>query len=119
MPVPIVPYSTALVACTPTIGARRQLVCSGCRNLLLYAPGATSVCCSVCNVVTSVPPSGAQMAQLICGGCHTQLMYVRSANSVQCPCCHTVNLALEGEEVMAEDVGFCENPCSSSKSVVP
>eukprot|EP00268_Persea_americana_P039134 TRINITY_DN3874_c0_g1_i4.p1 TRINITY_DN3874_c0_g1~~TRINITY_DN3874_c0_g1_i4.p1 ORF type:complete len:108 (-),score=7.95 TRINITY_DN3874_c0_g1_i4:1082-1405(-) len=58
MPVPIVPYSTALVACTPTIGARRQLVCSGCRNLLLYAPGATSVCCSVCNVVTSVPPSG-------------------------------------------------------------
>ena len=39
-------------------GAQSQLVCSGCRNLLLYPVGATSVCCAVCNAVTAVPPPG-------------------------------------------------------------
>lgn len=39
-------------------GAQSQLVCSGCRNLLLYPVGATSVCCAVCNAVTGVPPPG-------------------------------------------------------------
>ncbi|KAB5573897.1 hypothetical protein DKX38_001091 [Salix brachista] len=38
--------------------AQSQLVCSGCRNLLLYPVGATSVCCAVCNAVTAVPPPG-------------------------------------------------------------
>lgn len=35
-----------------------QLVCSGCRNILLYPRGATNVCCAVCNAITSVPPPG-------------------------------------------------------------
>jgi len=39
-------------------GGQSQLVCSGCRNLLLYPAGATSVCCAVCNAVTAVPPPG-------------------------------------------------------------
>lgn len=39
-------------------GAQSQLVCSGCRNLLMYPAGATSVCCAVCNSVTAVPPPG-------------------------------------------------------------
>lgn len=39
-------------------GAQSQLVCSGCRNLLLYPVGATSVCCAVCKAVTTVPPPG-------------------------------------------------------------
>lgn len=39
-------------------GTQSQLVCSGCRNLLLYPAGATSVCCAVCNAVTAVPPPG-------------------------------------------------------------
>lgn len=39
-------------------GSQTQLVCSGCRNLLLYPNGATSVCCAVCNAVTPVPPPG-------------------------------------------------------------
>lgn len=39
-------------------GSESQLVCSGCRNLLLYPIGATSVCCAVCNSVTAVPPPG-------------------------------------------------------------
>lgn len=39
-------------------GGQSQLVCSGCRNLLLYPLGATSVCCAVCSAVTAVPPPG-------------------------------------------------------------
>lgn len=44
--------------------------------------------------------TGTEMAQLVCGGCHTLLMYIRGATSVQCSCCHTVNLALEGIELL-------------------
>ena len=35
-----------------------QLVCSGCRSILVYPRGATNVCCALCNSVTSVPPPG-------------------------------------------------------------
>uniref|UniRef100_A0A0E0AJI5 Zinc finger LSD1-type domain-containing protein n=1 Tax=Oryza glumipatula TaxID=40148 RepID=A0A0E0AJI5_9ORYZ len=35
--------------------AQSQLVCSGCRNLLMYPAGATSICCAVCGTVTAVP----------------------------------------------------------------
>ena len=41
-----------------SLATQSQLVCSGCRNLLLYPVGATSVCCAVCNAVTAVPPPG-------------------------------------------------------------
>ncbi|XP_071909014.1 protein LOL2-like isoform X3 [Coffea arabica] len=75
-----------------------QIVCSGCRSVLLYPRGATNVCCAFCNALTPVPPPqlpppGMDMAQLICGGCRTLLMYTRGATSVRCSCCHTVNLA--------------------------
>nr|KYP67604.1 hypothetical protein KK1_023948 [Cajanus cajan] len=69
-----------------------QLVCNGCRSLLLYPRGATNVCCALCNTITSVPPPGMEMSQLYCGGCRTLLMYTRGATSVRCSCCHTVNL---------------------------
>ncbi|XP_017425747.1 protein LOL1 isoform X2 [Vigna angularis] len=96
MPVPLAPYPAPPAPYTPPAnGAQSQLVCSGCRNLLMYPVGATSVCCAVCNAVTAVPPPGTEMAQLVCGGCHTLLMYIRGATNVQCSCCHTVNLALE------------------------
>nr|XP_043628678.1 protein LSD1 isoform X2 [Erigeron canadensis] len=70
-----------------------QIVCSGCRSILLYPRGASNVCCALCNTLTSVPPPGMEMAQLICGGCRTLLMYTRGATSVRCSCCHVVNLA--------------------------
>ncbi|KAF2947536.1 hypothetical protein DAI22_02g375800 [Oryza sativa Japonica Group] len=38
-----------------SLGAQSQLVCSGCRNLLMYPAGATSICCAVCSTVTVVP----------------------------------------------------------------
>ncbi|XP_010258673.1 PREDICTED: protein LSD1 [Nelumbo nucifera] len=69
-----------------------QLVCNGCRSVLLYPRGATNVCCAICSTVTSVPPPGMEMAQLICGGCRTLLMYTRGATSVRCSCCQTTNL---------------------------
>ncbi|KAL0321434.1 UNVERIFIED_CONTAM: protein LOL1 [Sesamum radiatum] len=69
-----------------------QLVCNGCRTILLYPSGATNVCCAICNTVTAVPQAAMEMAQLICGGCRTLLMHARGATSVRCSCCHTVNL---------------------------
>ncbi|XVF52379.1 hypothetical protein PTKIN_Ptkin05aG0013800 [Pterospermum kingtungense] len=108
MPVPLAPYPTPPAPYNPPAnGAQSQLVCSGCRNLLLYPIGATSVCCAVCNAVTAVPPPGTEMAQLVCGGCHTLLMYIRGATSVQCSCCHTVNLALEANQVAHVNCGNC------------
>ncbi|XP_074576725.1 protein LSD1-like isoform X2 [Curcuma longa] len=106
MPVPLAPYPSPLP--TAPSGAQSQLVCSGCRNLLLYPVGAISVCCAVCSAVTTVPPLGTEMAQLICGGCHTLLMYIRGASSVQCSCCHTVNLALEANQVAHVNCGNCQ-----------
>ncbi|XP_073280420.1 protein LOL2-like isoform X1 [Primulina huaijiensis] len=69
-----------------------QVVCGGCRTVLLYPRGATNVRCSICNMVTPVLPTGMDMAQLICGGCRTLLMHAQGATSVRCSCCHTVNL---------------------------
>ncbi|EOY25562.1 LSD1 zinc finger family protein isoform 3, partial [Theobroma cacao] len=69
-----------------------QLVCSGCRSILLYPRGAANVCCALCNTVTQVPPPGNDMAQLICGGCRTLLMYTRGATSIahiNCGHCRT------------------------------
>ncbi|KAJ8758572.1 hypothetical protein K2173_000293 [Erythroxylum novogranatense] len=85
-----------------------QIVCSGCRNILLYPRGATNVCCALCNAITSVPPPGMEMAQLICGGCRTLLMYTRGATSVRCSCCHTVNLAPVSNQVAQINCGNCQ-----------
>ncbi|TVU45984.1 hypothetical protein EJB05_05494 [Eragrostis curvula] len=59
-----------------------QIVCRGCRTVLLYPQGAPSVCCAVCQAITTVPPPGLEMAQLICGGCRTLLMYTRNADTI-------------------------------------
>ncbi|CAN0842885.1 Protein LSD1, partial [Linum grandiflorum] len=69
MPVPLAPYpSPPAPSYTPTPppdgGRQSQLVCSGCRNLLLFPAGATSVCCAVCNSVTAVPPPGKKESNL-------------------------------------------------------
>eukprot|EP00252_Welwitschia_mirabilis_P025621 TRINITY_DN8090_c0_g1_i1.p1 TRINITY_DN8090_c0_g1~~TRINITY_DN8090_c0_g1_i1.p1 ORF type:complete len:245 (-),score=32.91 TRINITY_DN8090_c0_g1_i1:359-1093(-) len=107
MPVPVGPYPPQPVPMPPPNAMQGQLVCSGCRNLLLYPHGATNVCCAVCSAVTAVPSPGTEMAQLICGGCRTLLMYVRGATSVQCSCCHTVNLAMEANQVAHVNCGNC------------
>ena len=40
------------------IGCQNQIMCSGCKNLLIYPAGATSICCALCHAVTPVPTSG-------------------------------------------------------------
>ncbi|KAL3637010.1 hypothetical protein CASFOL_019309 [Castilleja foliolosa] len=37
-------------------GMQSQIVCSGCRSLLMYPSGASNVCCALCNTITNVPP---------------------------------------------------------------
>lgn len=94
-----------------------QLVCSGCRSILLYPRGATNVCCALCSTVTAVPAPGMDMAQLICGGCRTLLMYSRGATSVRCSCCHTLNLAPAPSQVAHINCGHCRTmlmyPCGA------
>ncbi|KAK8500317.1 hypothetical protein V6N12_068804 [Hibiscus sabdariffa] len=86
---------------------QNQLVCSGCRSILLYPRGATNVCCALCNTVTQVPPPGMGMTQLICGGCRTLLMYARGGTSVRCSCCHTINLAPASNQIAHINCGHC------------
>mmetsp|Transcript_54780 Transcript_54780/g.174038 ORF Transcript_54780/g.174038 Transcript_54780/m.174038 type:complete len:115 (+) Transcript_54780:172-516(+) len=50
-------------------GPQSQIICTGCRTLLVYPQGASNVRCALCNQITSVPPAGTEMAQLVCGGC--------------------------------------------------
>ncbi|ESQ39520.1 hypothetical protein EUTSA_v10001047mg [Eutrema salsugineum] len=72
-----------------------QLVCHGCRNVLMYPRGASNVRCALCSTISLVPhssPQGMDMAHIICGGCGIMLMYTRGASSVRCSCCQTLNL---------------------------
>ncbi|KNA21115.1 hypothetical protein SOVF_045440 isoform A [Spinacia oleracea] len=85
-----------------------QLVCNGCRTVLLYPRGAPNVRCAVCNTVTPVQPAGLEMDQIICGCCHTLLMYTRGATSVRCLCCHTVNLTTPANQVATVRCGSCQ-----------
>ncbi|KAF3450184.1 hypothetical protein FNV43_RR06264 [Rhamnella rubrinervis] len=86
---------------------QNQLVCIGCRNVLLYPRGATNVCCAICNSITPVPTPGMDMAQLICGSCRTLLMYTRGATSVRCSCCQNVNLVAASSQVSHVNCGNC------------
>nr|AFC88835.1 putative zinc finger LOL2 [Miscanthus sinensis] len=85
-----------------------QIVCHGCRTVLLYPRGAPSVCCAVCHAVTNVPPPAMEMARLICGGCQTLLMYTRSATTVRCSCCDTVNLVRPVSGIAHVNCGQCQ-----------
>nr|GEW87803.1 protein LSD1-like [Tanacetum cinerariifolium] len=84
-----------------------QIVCSGCRSILVYLKGASNVCCALCNAVTSAPPPGMEITQLICGGCRTLLMHTRGAAKVKCTCCHTVNLAPVANQIAHVNCGNC------------
>ncbi|AEE84322.1 LSD1 zinc finger family protein [Arabidopsis thaliana] len=82
-----------------------QLVCHGCRNLLMYPRGASNVRCALCNTINMVPPPPPphDMAHIICGGCRTMLMYTRGASSVRCSCCQTTNLVPESSFTLLFD----------------
>ncbi|CAL9103985.1 unnamed protein product [Musa textilis] len=88
-------------------GMQGQLVCSGCRTVLLYPRGAASVCCAICSTITTVPPPGMEMAQLICGGCRTLLMHVHGATTVRCSCCNTINITRPVNQVANVSCAHC------------
>ncbi|GFP97457.1 protein lsd1 [Phtheirospermum japonicum] len=75
-----------------------QLICGGCRTLLMYTRGATSVRCSCCHTVNLVPDStfllscllAPNVAHINCGNCHTTLMYPYGAPSVKCAVCQYI-----------------------------
>ncbi|KAJ6753508.1 LSD1-LIKE PROTEIN [Salix purpurea] len=66
-----------------------QLICRGCRSLLMYPHGATSVRCSCCHAV-NLAPGYNQLAHVNCGNCWTTLMYPNGSPSVKCPVCQYV-----------------------------
>uniref|UniRef100_A0A251SZ02 Putative zinc finger, LSD1-type n=1 Tax=Helianthus annuus TaxID=4232 RepID=A0A251SZ02_HELAN len=66
-----------------------QLICGGCRTLLMYTRGATSVRCSCCHTVNLAPVAN-QLAQVNCGNCRTTLMYPYGAPSVKCAVCQYI-----------------------------
>ncbi|XP_024528460.1 protein LSD1 isoform X1 [Selaginella moellendorffii] len=129
LPAPIAPYPShpPLLPFLPLPGAQSQLICSGCRTLLIYPHGATNVRCALCSCITPVSPQGMflfllliadvwvsscerpgpEMAQLVCGGCRTLLLYIRGATSVQCSCCHTVNVAMDANQIAHVNCGGC------------
>ncbi|KAL0339928.1 UNVERIFIED_CONTAM: protein LSD1, partial [Sesamum radiatum] len=65
-----------------------QLICGGCRTLLMYTRGATSVRCSCCHTVNLAPAPN--IAHVNCGNCHTTLMYPYGAPSVKCAVCQYI-----------------------------
>ena len=78
------------VTSVPPRGAEMAyLVCGGCRTLLSYARGATSVQCSECSTV-NLAIQAHQIAHVTCGGCNVTLMYAQGATSVSCAQCHYV-----------------------------
>jgi len=68
-----------------------RLVCNGCRVLLMYPRGASSVQCSCCCTVNcAAQPQSNQLGNVVCGGCTVTLMYALGAQSVKCALCNYV-----------------------------
>lgn len=66
-----------------------QLICGGCRTLLMYTRNADTVRCSCCRTVNLVR-SVNNIAHVNCGQCRTTLMYPYGAPSVKCALCNFV-----------------------------
>jgi len=67
-----------------------HLICGGCRTMLAYPTGATSVRCAVCTTVNQTGVAPQTMANIRCQGCNTHLMYSSGATSVRCALCDFV-----------------------------
>lgn len=84
-----------ITAALPTGMESAQLLCGGCRTLLMYPRGATSVQCSVCHHVNLAHDANS-VAHISCSGCSTTLMYPFGAQSVKCSICQVVTSAAVG-----------------------
>lgn len=84
------------------MGGQSQLMCGGCRTMLLYPQGAHNVRCARCSHINPVNAStSSDMAQLSCSNpqCRVQLMYPRGAMQVQCSLCGTLNDAQHANQL--------------------
>ncbi|KAK2966365.1 hypothetical protein RJ640_021509 [Escallonia rubra] len=101
-----------------------QLICGGCRTLLMHARGATSVRCSCCHTVNLVPekvntenadpgaPVPHNLAHVNCGNCRTMLMYPYGAQSVKCAVCqHVTNVHTYSSRLVKEPCASGDNLC--------
>ena len=89
----------------PANGAElAYLVCGGCRTLLSYARGASSVQCSECSTV-NLAIQAHQIAHVTCGGCNVTLMYAQGAASVSCAQCHYVTNVANAAQRQREQNG--------------
>ncbi|KAL9268083.1 LOL2-like protein [Drosera capensis] len=86
-------------------GMRSQIVCNGCRSLLLYPADATNVRCAVCQTITPVQPT---VATISCASCHTALMYPIGAASVKCAVCQYIT-PVGAANLMAPIPGYRPN----------
>ncbi|MCE3050319.1 histone demethylase SWIRM1 [Datura stramonium] len=99
-----------------------QLICGGCRTLLMHPRGATSVRCACCHTVNLVPGPN-QFAHVNCGNCRTMLMYPCGAPSVKCAICHYITHvnAVDGRVPVPVDTsnsGATSSAGSSSSTAV-
>nr|AFK33363.1 unknown [Lotus japonicus] len=92
-----------------------QLYCGGCRTLLMYANGATSVRCSCCNTTTRVPESN-QVSHIHCGNCGTALMYPHGALSVKCAICQYITNVSRSNGTTESETTTSESEIASSIS---
>nr|GMD03203.1 protein LSD1 [Ipomoea batatas] len=94
-----------------------QLICGGCRTLLMHPRGATSVRCSCCHTVNLVPGPN-QFAHVNCGNCRTMLMYPSGAPSVKCAVCHFITNVNAGD-TRAPIQPHTPNGTATSSSMTP
>lgn len=79
-----------------------QIMCQGCRSLLMYPQGAEHVRCARCSFISpAAGTSSADMAQISCSNpsCRCQLAYPRGARHVQCSLCNTLNDAYQANQL--------------------
>lgn len=105
------PMSGAIVPYQPPNQNGCQLICGGCRTLLVYPQGSHNVRCALCSFVTSVPPQGTQVAHTGCDGCGVTLMYPAGAHAVKCARCSFITcLTPSTEEGTEVQTVIVENP---------
>ncbi|KAL2622815.1 hypothetical protein R1flu_003020 [Riccia fluitans] len=105
----LIPYPSQ--QSVPNTGQQCQLICGGCRTLLVYPYGSNHVRCALCSFVTGVPAQGTQAAHINCGGCGVTLMYPAGAHAVKCAFCQYITcLAPATQGTVQTQTVIVENP---------
>ncbi|CAI5983506.1 unnamed protein product [Closterium sp. NIES-65] len=94
--------------------AQSQIVCTGCRTLLVYPNNAANASPLLLPLPSShfpypLPPCrAAAQSQIVCTGCRTLLVYPNNASNVRCALCSTITPVPQAGTEMAQLVcGGC------------